>query len=164
VFIRLVAVLVSICLSSASAFAETNGASAGAKKASPSASAPGSGGAVQVFLYWPRDNLEPGWAQNLRQSVIPGMEIHIDGKKISTIASGDYITAQVSPGKHTVSFRAGFFSLPMTKSSISVSGGTKHYYRIFRIIPKDDPNAARILMEEASEPRAAQALKELHKR
>jgi len=93
------------------------------------------------------------------------MEIHVDGKKIGAMASGDYITAQVPTGNHAVAFRTGFFSLPITQNSIVVAGGNnKHYYRIFRIFPKDNPNTAHLLIEEASEARAVQDLKELHKR
>ncbi len=114
-----------------------------------------------MYLYWPKDDLEPRWAQSLS----PDMEIYVDDKKIGAMASGDYITAQVPTGNHAVAFRTGFFSLPITRNNIAVAGGNpKHYYRIFRIFPKDNPKAVQLLIEEASEARAIQDLKELHKR
>ncbi len=92
------------------------------------------------------------------------MEIYVDDKKIGDMASGDYIAAQVPTGNHAVAFRTGFFSLPITQNNITVTGATKHYYRIFRIFPKDNPAKAQLLIEEASEVRALHDLKELHKR
>ncbi len=168
VFIRLIAVLVSICLSSALASADSNGAqgaSVGAKKALPPTPRQSSGGVAQIYLYWPRDELESGWVQSLSQSLSPDMEIYVDDKKVGAMVSGDYITAQVPTGNHVVAFRTGFFSLPITRNNIVVAGSNaKHYYRIFRIFPKDNPKAVQLLIEEASEARATQDLKELHKR
>lgn len=163
VFIRLVAVLVSISLSSALASADPNGTqggAVGAKKELPRTLRQSPAGVAQIYLYWPKDRLEPKWAQSLS----PAMEIHVDDKKVGDMASGDYITAQVPTGKHAVAFRTGFFSLPITQNNIAVAGATKHYYRIFRIFPKDTPDKAQLLIEEASEARALQELKELHKR
>jgi hypothetical protein len=160
--------LVSISLSSALAFADPNGTqggSVGAKKELPRTLHQSPAGVAQIYLYWPRDDLEPGWAQSLSKSLMPDMEIYVDDKKIGAMGSGDYITAQVPTGNHVVAFRAGFFSLPITKNTIAVAGGSpKHYYRIFRIFPKDNPDAVQLLIEETSEARAVQDLKELHKR
>lgn len=164
VFIRLIAVLVSISLSSALAYAESNNTqdrSVGAKKELPRAAHQNSVGVAQVYLYWPKDDLEPKWVQSLS----PAMDIYVDDRKIGAMASGDYVTAQVPIGNHAVAFRTGFFSLPITRKNITVTGGNpNHYYRLFRIFPKDNPKSVQLLIEEASEARAIQDLKELHKR
>lgn len=162
VFIRLIAVLVSIFLSSALTFADSNGAqdgSVGAKKASPPASRQSSGAVAQIYLYWPRDGF--GWLNSLT----PDMEIYVDDKKIGTMLSGDYITTQVPIGNHVIAFRTGILSLPMTRNNISITtANTKHYYKIVSVYLSNDPKSQQLVIEEASEARALQELKILHKR
>ena len=161
-FIRLITVLISISLSSALASADSNGTqggSVGAKKELPRTLRQSSAGVAQIYLYWQRDGF--GWLNSLT----PDMEIYVDDKKIGVMLSGDYITAQVPIGNHVISFRTGFLSLPMTRNSIAIAGAnTKHYYRIIKVYLNDDPKSVRLLIEEASEARAIQDMKELHKR
>jgi hypothetical protein len=157
VFIRLIAVLVSISLSSALAFADSSdaqGGSAGAKKESSRTLRQSPAGVAQIYLYWPRDGF--GWFDSLT----PDMEIYVDDKKIGAMLSGDYITTQVPIGNHVIAFRTGFLSLPMTRSWAN----TKHYYRIIKVYLYNDPKSMRLVIEEISEARAIQDMKELHKR
>jgi hypothetical protein len=162
VFVRLIVVLVSLSLSSALAFAESNGAQSGpdaAKKASPAAPQQSSTGAAQIYVYWPKD------AAGFFASFLPDMEVWVDGKKTGTMISGDYITAQVSTGKHVIAFKAGILSLPMTRNNIAIgAANTKHYYRIIRVYESSDPKSGRLVTEEVSEARAIQELKGLRKR
>ncbi len=162
VFIRLIAVLISISLSSALASANSNGTqggSVGAKKELPRTPRQSPAGVAQIYLYWPRDGL--GWLNSL----LPDMEIYVDDKKIGTMLSGNYITTQVPIGNHVIAFRAGILSLPMTRNNISIAeANTKYYYRIIKTYINGDPKAVRLVIEKASEARALQELKELHKR
>jgi hypothetical protein len=167
VFIRLIAVLISILLSSTLTYADPAGAkagSAGAKKELARTPHQSPAGIALIYVYWRGDSLEPGWVQSLSSSMLPDMEVYVDDQKIGGILVGQYITAKIPTGNHTVAFKDGLFSLPMTKSNINVAGTGTHYYRIYRVIPRDDPNAARLYLEEAPEARALQEMKELRRR
>jgi hypothetical protein len=166
-FIRLIAVLISIFLSSALAYADPSGAkagSAGAKKELARTPHQGPAGIAQIYVYWHGDSLEPGWVQSLSRGILPDMEVHVDDQKIGGILVGQYITAKVPTGNHTFAFKAGFFSLPMMTTTINVAGTGTHYYRIYRVFPRNDPDAVRLYLEEAPEARALQEMKELQKR
>jgi hypothetical protein len=164
VFIRLIAVLSLISLSPALASPNSNGTQGGpvaAKKELSRTYRQNSVGAAQIYLYWPRQGLDPGWLDNLK----PDIEILVDDKKVGALASGDYITAQVPTGDHVITFRSKFLSVPIAQNDLFVGeANTPHYYRIRKIDIDDRFHTTVFIINETSEVVALRNIKELHRR
>jgi len=164
VFIRLIAVLSLISLSSALASpnsSSTQVRAATAKKELSGTFRQNAAGAAQIYLYWPRDLLDPGWLDNLKSDV----EIVIDDKKVGAMASGDYIMTQIPTGDHAITFRSSLLSIPIARNHLFVGGAnTPHYYCIREIDINSRFQMTDFQINETSEELAIREIKELRRR
>jgi hypothetical protein len=164
VFTRLAAVLSLLSLSLALAASTASGAQAGpvpANKEQSRTAQSNAAGPAQVYFYWPREGIDPGWLDSIK----PDIEIVIDGRKAGAMTSGEYIVTQAASGDHAITFQTKFMSMTVWQADIFVGGtNTPHYYRVRKIDHDDKFQTTEFIVNETSQQAALQAIKELHRR
>jgi hypothetical protein len=142
----------------------SNGAQAGvavSQKNLTSATQKNAGGTAQVYLYWPREMIDPAWLDGVK----PDFDIVIDDRKAGALVSGEYIVTQVPPGDHKIIFRNSFLSVPIAETGFFVGGANvKHYYRIRKIDVDDRFQSTIFEVNETSEELSLRELKDLRRR
>jgi hypothetical protein len=79
-------------------------------------------GTATIYIYWPAPLLEFGFLKS-------DFDFFVDGQRIGTMTSGDYITAKVPAGRHVLIRRGNGFlpGYPFQQDLILGAGITHHY-------------------------------------
>jgi hypothetical protein len=81
-------------------------------------------GTATIYIYWPAPLLEIGFLKS-------DFDFFVDGQRIGTMTTGDYITAKVPAGRHVLIRRGGVFSASFQQDLI-LGAGITHYYLLTR--------------------------------
>lgn len=82
-------------------------------------------GTATVFLYWQPALLELGFLKS-------DYDFLVDGKRIGTMTSGDYITAKVPAGRHVLTMDGGSIFDAGLRQELILGAGMTHYYVILK--------------------------------
>jgi hypothetical protein len=83
-------------------------------------------GTATINIYWPAPLLEIGFLKS-------DFDFFVDGQRIGTMTSGDYITAKVPAGKHVLTRRSnGFLPGYSFQQDLILGAGITHYYLLTR--------------------------------
>jgi hypothetical protein len=125
-----------------------------------------SGGKTKLYVFWPWELLDSAALDALK----PDFEIAIDGKVIGAITSGDYITAEISSGKHVIEIRSSLLPVTLAENDFFVSANKSFYVRVSKYHSTGFSSFGgqtfheRFAMSEVAPETGATRLKELRKR
>jgi hypothetical protein len=84
-----------------------------------------SSGTATLYLYWESHLLELGFLKS-------DFDFFLDGKRIGTMTSGDYIVAKVPAGRHTLTMDNGSIFSSGIRQELILGAGMTHYYYMFK--------------------------------
>jgi len=76
-----------------------------------------------IYIYWPAPLIDIGFLKS-------DSDFSVDGQRIGTMTSGDYITAKVPSGRHVLTMGSGAIFGPSLKADLILGAGIAHYYLI----------------------------------